>query len=195
MVELVGARALTAGLERSQNWLWRTSFRALRLLVVSLVLSSKWYLVTLIWLDWLQKQAKKTFYGYNINNNHFAVECKINVLDNALELVLFSSFASASSHTDSQSKSRSESCPQQKPQSWQPWIDPYPGSRWPWLSYRRANNIRGSVHCQCCPKENALPRLWWWVSVECRFQNIVYKLNMDGYLVLSSSTGVVVQNF
>ena len=36
MVQLVGARALAAGLERSQNWLWRTSFRALRSLVLSL---------------------------------------------------------------------------------------------------------------------------------------------------------------
>ena len=44
VVELVGARALTAGLEHSQNWLWRTSFRALRSLVVSLVLwqLTKW---------------------------------------------------------------------------------------------------------------------------------------------------------
>ena len=41
VVELVGARALTAGLERSQNWLWRTSFRALRSLVVSLVPTHK----------------------------------------------------------------------------------------------------------------------------------------------------------
>ena len=36
VVELFGAWALTAGLERSQNCLWRTSFRALRSLVVSL---------------------------------------------------------------------------------------------------------------------------------------------------------------
>ena len=37
VVELVGARALTAGLERSPNGLWRTSFRAFGLLVGSLV--------------------------------------------------------------------------------------------------------------------------------------------------------------
>ena len=36
VVELVGARALTAGLERSPNWLWRTSFRAFGSIVVSL---------------------------------------------------------------------------------------------------------------------------------------------------------------
>ena len=34
VVELVGARALTAGLERSQNWLWQ-KFSNLRSLVVS----------------------------------------------------------------------------------------------------------------------------------------------------------------
>ena len=37
VVELVGARALTAGLERSPNWLWRTSFRAFGSIVVSLI--------------------------------------------------------------------------------------------------------------------------------------------------------------
>ena len=36
MVELVGTRALIAELHHSQNWLWRTSFRALRSLVVSI---------------------------------------------------------------------------------------------------------------------------------------------------------------
>ena len=36
VVELVGARSLTAGLERSPNWLWRTSFRAFGSIVVSL---------------------------------------------------------------------------------------------------------------------------------------------------------------
>ena len=36
VLELVGTRALTAGLERLQNFLWRKSFRALRSLVVSL---------------------------------------------------------------------------------------------------------------------------------------------------------------
>ena len=34
VVEIIGTSALTAWLERLQNWLWRTSFRALRLLIV-----------------------------------------------------------------------------------------------------------------------------------------------------------------
>ena len=43
MVELVGARTLTAGLERSQNWMWRMSFWAMRYLVVSLILTYNRY--------------------------------------------------------------------------------------------------------------------------------------------------------